>query len=296
MSAPAFDVDNTLGALLIGTLVSYALFGVATTQAYVYYGRFPDDSLKMKSLVAAVWCGEFAHAICIAVSLYTMVITNYGHPELLVHLPNSLIASTVIGSLVAYFIQSFFAYRIYALSNSLWIPCICWTLSLFRVVPPNVVMFAYGIHESIPDFLTQWCWLFDAVWAVSAVNDLLIAGTLVFLLYRRRAGGLRHTAAVVDKMIQWTIETGVVTSITSIAMMGVFLTMRFNFIWMAIFVVIPRLFSNSLFASLNSRAALRLENDHEFTVPKTSPFIATHPRPISLSIQMSTVTTTSCDD
>ncbi|KAF7334667.1 hypothetical protein MVEN_02297200 [Mycena venus] len=157
-------------------------------------------------------------------------------------------------------------------------------------------MFAYGIHKPIPVFLTEWGWLFDTVWAVSAVNDLLIAGTLVFLLYQRRNQSLERTAAVVDKLIQWTIETGVVTSISSIAMLGVFLSMRFNFVWMAFFVVIPRLFSISLFASLNSRAALRLASNREATDPKTSPVIEMNSRPISLSIPMSTVTTTSCDD
>jgi hypothetical protein len=43
-----------------------------------------------------------AHTICIAISLYTMVITNYGHPERLLVLPNSLLASTFIGSLVSF--------------------------------------------------------------------------------------------------------------------------------------------------------------------------------------------------
>ncbi|KAF8139284.1 hypothetical protein K438DRAFT_715635 [Mycena galopus ATCC 62051] len=293
MSVAAFDVDNTLGALLVGTLVSYALFGVATTQAYVYYGRFPDDSAKMKALVGFVWCAEFAHAICIATSIYEMVITNYGHPNLMTRLPNSLVTSTLIGSCVAYVIQTFFAYRIYALSKSLWIPCICWTLSLFRVVSPNVVMFAYGIHQTIPVFLTQWGWLFDAVWAISALNDMLIAGTLVFMLYRRRSEGLTHTVAVVDKMIKWTIETGVVTSIASIAMIGVFLSMRLNFVWMAIFVVIPRLFSNSFFASLNSRTALRFENDHEFTVAQNIP--AARSARVTTTLQFGIGTTESRD-
>jgi hypothetical protein len=42
------------GAFLIGVLVSYVLVGVLTAQTYVYYGRFPDDSPKLKALV----CGQ----------------------------------------------------------------------------------------------------------------------------------------------------------------------------------------------------------------------------------------------
>jgi hypothetical protein len=32
------------GALQIGVFVSHVLFGVTTTQTYVHYSRFPDDS------------------------------------------------------------------------------------------------------------------------------------------------------------------------------------------------------------------------------------------------------------
>jgi hypothetical protein len=50
-----FDLFS--GAYQIGVLVSYALFGVTTTQTYIYYSRFPDDSLKLKTLV----CGTIKH-------------------------------------------------------------------------------------------------------------------------------------------------------------------------------------------------------------------------------------------
>jgi hypothetical protein len=39
------------GAVEIGVLVSYVLFGVTITQTYIYYSRFPDDSRKLKALV-----------------------------------------------------------------------------------------------------------------------------------------------------------------------------------------------------------------------------------------------------
>ncbi|KAJ7214427.1 hypothetical protein GGX14DRAFT_610871 [Mycena pura] len=55
--ATTFKADNTLGAFQIGILVSYMLFGITTSQAYVYYTRFPEDStrLNLKALVAFVW-------------------------------------------------------------------------------------------------------------------------------------------------------------------------------------------------------------------------------------------------
>jgi hypothetical protein len=43
------------GAYELGVLISYILLGVTTTQAYVYYSRFPNDSRKLKYLVAFMW-------------------------------------------------------------------------------------------------------------------------------------------------------------------------------------------------------------------------------------------------
>ncbi|KAJ7660294.1 hypothetical protein DFH06DRAFT_1194197 [Mycena polygramma] len=269
MPTPVVNADTTIGALLVGTLVSYALFGVATTQAYIYYGRFRDDLLRLKLLVAGVWCGECAHTICIGMSIYDMLIADSGPPGDPVRLPPSLLASTLIGSLVSFVVQAFFALRIYVLTRPsaswLWtcIPILCLVLSFARLLPPNIVLFAFGIREPVPRFLARWGWLFDTLWAVSAANDLITAGTLVVLLWMRRDDGVAGTIAVVDKLIAWTIETGVVTSIASIIMMSVFVSMPFNFVWLAWFVVIPRLFSNSLFASLNSRAALRRVIDQD---------------------------------
>ncbi|KAJ7923439.1 hypothetical protein B0H13DRAFT_2655104 [Mycena leptocephala] len=131
MSSSSFDADSTLGrgsvnrhARIICAVQCGNDAGVHIFRALSGRLGLPLDSRAMKATVALVWCAEFAHAICIGYTIYSMVITNYGHPERLVQLPNSLIVSTVIGSLVSYFIQSFFAYRIYTVSRSLIIPCI----------------------------------------------------------------------------------------------------------------------------------------------------------------------------
>ena len=48
---PGIDLDITIGALLIGTFISVALFGFTTLQAYNYYLHYPGDQWKLKGLV-----------------------------------------------------------------------------------------------------------------------------------------------------------------------------------------------------------------------------------------------------
>ncbi|KAJ7640802.1 hypothetical protein DFH06DRAFT_1097928 [Mycena polygramma] len=256
---PIPSFNNTLGALQIGVLVSYLLFGVTTSQAYFYYTRFPEDDRKIKIFAAFIWICELAHAICIGHALYTVTILDFGQPERLVRAPKSMSTAILFSGIVSPCVQVFLALRIYWLSQKTFkvIPCLCWTLSFLEVVM-SCALFALGLQmKSLAGYVVQWGWLIISVLAVGAGVDWIIAATLVYLLAGQREFAHNRTAVAVDKLIKWTIETGLVTSAGGIAILICFLTMKDNFIWLGFFVVLARSFSNSLFASLNSRATLR---------------------------------------
>ncbi|KAJ7108853.1 hypothetical protein C8R43DRAFT_184958 [Mycena crocata] len=272
----SFDPNPTLGALQIGVLVSYVLFGVTTTQTYMYYTRFPNDTPKFKLMVAFIWFCELAHAICIGHTLYVVTISDYGHPERLVRTPESLSTAILFSGIVGPCVQAFFSFRIYVLSKKLYVPCVCWLLSFLRMVG-SVSVFILALEMvSLASYEAQWGWLLTTILAVGAGVDLIIASTLVYLLSKKRDLGHKSTAATVDKLIKWTIETGVVTSAGGIIMLICFETMKDNFVWLAWFVVLARLFSNSVLASLNSRASLReMKEDVIGMTSSTVPAVST---------------------
>ncbi|KAF7371134.1 hypothetical protein MSAN_00748700 [Mycena sanguinolenta] len=223
-----FDADSTLGALLIGVLLSYVLFGVTTTQVYLYSGRFPNDSRAMKLLVAGVWILELGHVICIGHTLYVLVVSDIGHPERITDIPESLGVSTLLNAVIAMCVQGFFSYRIYRLWKRLAIPLLSWALS-FLFLGATAAVFVIGFQTSVTFqlFKVQWGWLLDSMWAVAAANDLIIAMALVFWLVRGREDTCQMTA-VVDKVIGWTIETGLITSAAAILNLVCFVTMKNN--------------------------------------------------------------------
>ncbi|KAJ6514517.1 hypothetical protein DFH09DRAFT_1196551 [Mycena vulgaris] len=207
----SFDPNASLGAYEIGVLASYALFGVTTIQAYIYYGHFPHDPRRLKFLVVFVWSCELAHAVCIGDTLYRMTVSDYAHPERLILRPNSLAMAVILSGTIGACVQAFFSSRIYSISKSLPIPCFSWTLSFLRLLG-TITAGVYGFRaKTIPEFETRWAWLLNCLWSVASANDLLIAATLVHCLFRHRPMGDTRTVALVDKLMQWTIETGVVT-------------------------------------------------------------------------------------
>ncbi|KAF8148434.1 hypothetical protein B0H34DRAFT_802967 [Crassisporium funariophilum] len=257
MATAPFDVHGTLGALSIGVLISVFIFGIATVQTYIYYSRFPQDQLKWKILVAVVWILELAHCISICHTLYTLTISNYGHPEALIKPPKSLFISVILSGFIGFIVQGFFAERVRILSKKRLIPIICWLLVTIQYAMHIAAAAEAFKMTSLAQYEKEWKWLLTCVLGIGAAVDLTIAAALCYYLRQQKLNSLARTAIMIDKIIAWTIQTGVMTSFSGIIMLICYLTMPDNFIWLGFFMFFARMFSNSLLASLNTRIILR---------------------------------------
>ncbi|KAF8215199.1 hypothetical protein K438DRAFT_1800866, partial [Mycena galopus ATCC 62051] len=130
-------------------------------------------------------------------------------------------------------------------------------MSALRVVMATVISITFLRATSLVTYEVQWKWVLTTLWSVSIVNDLTVTATLVAILMGERDNAYKRTAALVDRLILYTIETGMLTSMSSIAVLACFVAMPANFIWTTLFALNARVMSNSLLASLNSRTTLR---------------------------------------
>ncbi|KAF8890072.1 hypothetical protein BD779DRAFT_1799564 [Infundibulicybe gibba] len=233
---PPFNPHATVGALSIGVLISTCLFGVVTVQTHIYSSRFPKDPKWLRILVPVVWCLELGHTIAVCHMLYTTTVTQYGQPQLLDIPPQSLDVAILLSGFIGPIEQGWFAHRIHKFSKSLYLPLFCVSLSALRFIGSE-----------------HWTWLFMSILVVGACNDVLLAASLCYFLKKWRRSGFERTARLIDHLILWTIETGLVTSVGAVALLVFFLTMHDNFAWIGMFTIIAKLFSNSLLASLNAR-------------------------------------------
>ncbi|KAJ7336222.1 hypothetical protein DFH08DRAFT_1018498 [Mycena albidolilacea] len=271
MNSPTSQIaPNNIGAYEIGVLLSCVLFGVTTTQTYIYYSRFADDSRKLKSLVALVWVCEFAHALCIGHTLYFYTISGDNHPDAIQvqTSPRTLLAGFSITACIVACVQAFFGFRIYMLSKRLCIPVLIWIVAFLRLS-------LFTLSTVVTDTTMEESFiLITSAWVVGVANDLLITITLVFLLRRQRKDVHKRTMVLADKIIAWTIETGMITSAAAIVELICLLAMPLSWIWIAIFTIEARLFANSFLASLNGRTKLRAMSDAPltFTMPPIGSF------------------------
>ncbi|KAJ7118435.1 hypothetical protein C8R43DRAFT_1036276 [Mycena crocata] len=277
---PSFNPDTTLGFLEIGILLSYALFGLTTAQTYTYYKRFPNDSVILKLLVAFIWLCELGHAISIGHTLYVLTISDYGQPQPMT-VPQSFFVALIFSGIIGSSVQLFFAHRVFQISRTPYIPVFCGALSVSRLVG-TLVLAGYAFSVDFTGYLARFGWLLNAVWSISAANDVLIAGTLAFYLYRARFDAQKRTVVLLDKLIAWSIETGALTSAVNIVILASYLRMANTYLWLALFVITARLFANSLLASLNSRHTIRAmdaaHSDLDIVIPTTIDHSSTRDR------------------
>ncbi|KII90732.1 hypothetical protein PLICRDRAFT_39309 [Plicaturopsis crispa FD-325 SS-3] len=260
----SLKVDSSVGALEIGILVSLFLFGTTTVQAFVYFQRFPRDVTTLKLLVSVVWCLELLHTMAVSHSLYTETVTWYGR-EIGPNSKNpwSLNAAIVLSGLISPLVQAFFAHRVHAVSGQLPIPVFCWIVLFLRFVAIIILGIAAFLMTDLVQFTTQWRWGFYFVLIASAVVDVTIAVSLCYYLIQKRSEVMQSTARIIDRLITWTLQTSLVTCLTTVTLLISYVAMPNTSIWLGLFIILCRLFSNSLLASLNGRAALRPGRDVE---------------------------------
>ncbi|PPQ73328.1 hypothetical protein CVT24_012298 [Panaeolus cyanescens] len=252
-----FDANGTLGATTIGIILSSILYGVAVVQTYTYYVNFVDDHWWLKSLVAIVMLSDTAHMACIVHALYTLNITHYGDPSAVLLPPNTFFVAAVFSSFIALCVQGFFAYRIKRFSKRWTMAVICLLLVILRLIFSIIVTIKGFEMTSMIEFVRDSKSALTVMLTVSVGCDAFIAGSMCFYLGRQRNKFNKHTTKTIDKIIAWTLETGFANSIAGIVMLVFFIQFPNKFLWVSAFVLVSRIFANSLLASLNARTILR---------------------------------------
>ncbi|KAJ4475530.1 hypothetical protein J3R30DRAFT_3706061 [Lentinula aciculospora] len=253
--------DATLGALEIGILIAGVLFGVITAQVYIHHQSFPTESVWIKhGMVDFMWIIELGHTICVFHAIYFYTVTHFGDADALEILPASIGAAVVLHGIVLLIVQGFFTYRIALFTGKPYIiPALSGVLMLCQMLAVYTLsaQLILVATKSLRDFMDKWEWLMFTVLILRAIADVLISGSLVYHLIHRRNGVLKSTVAVVDKLILWSIETGIVTSMLGFLSIIFYLTLKTTYAWLALLMFLPKVFSNAMLANMNSRVELR---------------------------------------
>ncbi|KAI0665488.1 hypothetical protein C8Q78DRAFT_986430, partial [Trametes maxima] len=244
-------LDNTFGALLIGTFVGLIQYGWTAHQCYRYFRMYPADTWILKSLVTVVLVLETFHsALCMHICYYYLT-TNYFNPLALQKGVWSInVSRQVCGGAVIFASQSFFLRRVYLIGRRFRpLVAVAAVLLLGELGKPALPtpFFNRFIHPTLHN--ANQAWMNSAGVGMAVLADTLLTTALIFSLHRSRTG-IRRTDSIIDLLIMYAINTGFITNLLSLIFA---LAMPNNLIYAGIVIVATKLYANSMMAVLNSR-------------------------------------------
>ncbi|KAJ7610515.1 hypothetical protein FB45DRAFT_942621 [Roridomyces roridus] len=187
--------------------------------------------------------------------LYDWLVINYGNP-----------ASFQVGILLTNLIILIVEF------DGNWILCsVIILLSLFFFA---AVVRMFQLQELALFYKFQW--ISSAGLACASMADVLIAVSLCWYLMKTRTGLQTKTDSIVTRLILYAINTGLLTSVVVLMDMICFLTMPDNLIHLSFNIMVGKLYSNSLLATLNFRNSVRKRNKDGITTFSFSNRIHVH--------------------
>ncbi|KAG2128956.1 uncharacterized protein EDB93DRAFT_147343 [Suillus bovinus] len=255
----ASDINPGLiiGPVLVCGLLSAALFGCLACQSCLYFTRFRSDHVVLKAIVSTVILVQLGHFACVISMLWTMTVSTYGDPSQLTVLPTASDISVPLSSLTVSIVQSFYAFRLWRLTRNVFLLTLSQILSVTAQTSAFVFLgmqFSMDLtHIESTQFL-----LADLALIARAACELIITAGIAWSLYKKRGSEIRSTVSMIDRLLKWTIETGLVTSLMAFTLATLIPTLKQpNNTGLGLYLLWPNVVGNSFLISLNRRSLLR---------------------------------------
>ncbi|CCM04088.1 uncharacterized protein FIBRA_06247 [Fibroporia radiculosa] len=254
------DLDYNLGPLLIGIVVSTALYGVNCLKVYQYYTTHTKhDGRALKLFVTAVAVLDTLHVVLLTHALYDYSITNFGNYEVDRLMTWSLIVQFLVGSVLATAAQLFFGYRLHRVLSALGkkrhhVPVLICGCSLAQlacaiVYVVNGVRVRRTSNPQIPMTTT--------VLGLNVMCDMFISVGMLYYPRMIRQVGSRKVRSLADRLQIYNTITFLLPTKLAIAAMIVFLASMYNLVYIPIYFVLIRTYTWSCLSLLNAREHYR---------------------------------------
>ncbi|KAJ3792402.1 hypothetical protein GGU11DRAFT_803031 [Lentinula aff. detonsa] len=290
-------LDNTMGAILVGILVSAVLYGISLVQTFFYYNHYRNDAWYLKSLVAATVFFDTMHLCFITHTIYFYLVSRYYDNEQLNDMIWSVLAEAIPTGFTGTLVQTFYTIRVWRLSKKNHVLAVVIMSIVLAQTACGTAWVIISLQLSTFQQLLDISGLTVSINALSSAADVIIAASLCFLLTQSRTG-FKHSDTLINKLILFSVNTGLATSICAVASLVSLIASPDSLLYAPFYFCIGRLYSNSLLATLNARKQIRNNsNDNEHMMVSLSqasreqtalPTIPKVQRPQNIAIRIDT--------
>ncbi|CDO69414.1 hypothetical protein BN946_scf184791.g9 [Trametes cinnabarina] len=276
------DLNVTVGALLIGVLVTavYDLsrpsvthksranpfecsgFGITTLQTYMYMNRFPKDPWYIHWTVWSLLVLDTSHIILSWHMTYYYLIINFNNPPALDNSVWSFNITVVVTAVITVIVHCFYARRVFILGNRSWtLVVLILSLSMVRLICGCIVTAKIFVLKKLALLPIKIPAEVGTGLGAGTLADIIITSSLVYFLHGHKSGFnnryVLQLDTTLDKIIYWTVNNGLLTSVVGLVVIVTFSVMPDNMVFLGVHLLLSKLYANSLLATLNFRQAQR---------------------------------------
>lgn len=256
------SMESLVAPLEIGVVTSTAIFGVTFLQCCMYYiEHSTNDPVFLKCLVAGLMALETLHEVLIGHLLYFYSVKSFKHPEIQGRAPWSFSGQIIVSVLLSTITQCFFAMRIYYLNGRRrFLPVTIVVIAIFLLVFASSISLMSAIatkpYTSIESVLIVNAG--SVRMFVTTTCDMMITISTIYYLRKSRTP-LAKTKRVINKLIRYTLNTGLLTMIFALITGIVLLIETDLYTYTPFYFITTRLYACSLISILNSRTSMQKE-------------------------------------
>ncbi|KAL0952285.1 hypothetical protein HGRIS_006575 [Hohenbuehelia grisea] len=283
-------LNNSIGALYVGTIVAAVLYGFTSLQTYWYYHWYARRDTKVHKIsVGFLWALDTVHLILICHGVYHYMVTGFGNFFGLLGVVWSLKLQVTINVLIIFIVHCLYTYRVWLLGGYHNGFLAYFVMAVLCAGLAMGIVLAYEVYkvDSFPQH-EQMSWSIIAAVATATIIDFVIAAAMCYYL-RKSKGPQPHLNNRLSNLMQFVLGSGFLTSATSTSVLISYIALPDTLVFLAIESFLTKLYINSFLAMLNARESRTgREHEHELSIhisgaSKHSPF-STHTTPPSFTV------------
>ncbi|KAJ7577672.1 hypothetical protein C8J56DRAFT_970462 [Mycena floridula] len=229
--------------VFFGNLFNFWLFGILTVQAYYYYINFGKTDLKRIRFIALFTVVlEFVQTVLVISDGYILFCERWGDPAVLLRAGLAWFYVPVLGGLMSFVAQVFWAWRLSMLTKIIWIPIAIITLSVTQFIA-SLVGGISGRNRFALEFKPLTVWIISV-----ATADVIIVISMLYF-YATNRSVFAGTKVALSKILFITIETGMCCAMVVL----LFLVFKNQNWHLCTAITLSKFYANSLLLVLNSR-------------------------------------------
>ncbi|KAI0702564.1 hypothetical protein C8Q76DRAFT_754824 [Earliella scabrosa] len=252
-------LDDTLGALLIGTFVTLMLYGLLVHQTYQYFRLYKTDALVLRLIAFGLFITNTVFSVALIDLCYYFLVQEHSKILALTHNRWSSQSAPLLAGTILLLSQGFYFRRVSTgMAKSLYRRWFQGFIGLLMLCGLGILA-----TDSVKGFMSDnviqgaslYRYTFPIFFGVTIVIDCALTGALVIILRGQRTQ-FERTNDVLDALASYAVIATALNTTLTIPPFILVVIQPYNFVWFAITLPLSKVYSCSVLAMLNCRTSL----------------------------------------